>query len=82
MASSAVTVSVVVDVPSAATVDGEAVSDDVVCDTPPAVKSTLAVSLAVPLISAVTVSAAFASVELSVVVNTPCALVVLDTVPK
>ena len=45
-------------------------------------KSTVAVSLAVPLISAVTVSAAFAWVELNVVVNTPAALVVPDTVPK
>ena len=48
----------------------------------PTVKSTVAVSLAVPLISAVTVSAAFAWVELNVVVNTPAALVVPDTVPK
>ena len=40
LASSAVTVSSVVDVPSAATVDGEAVNDDVVCETAPVVKST------------------------------------------
>ena len=33
LASSAVTVRVVVEVPSAATVDGEAVSDEVACDT-------------------------------------------------
>src|SRR5580692_9876454 len=75
LASSAVTVSVVVAVPSATSVAGVAVSDEVVCDTGAPVMLTLTVSVAVPLITAVKVSFC-ATVLVSVSVNTPSALVV------
>ena len=82
LASSTVTVTVVVATPSAVTEVGLATTDDLVAEAAvPAVKATAVVSSALPSV-AVMVSLACAEVEDSVVVNTPCALVVPVVAPK
>ena len=82
LASSTVTVTVVVATPSAVTVVGLATTVDFAAEAVvPAVKATVVVSWAPPSV-AVMVSLACAEVEDSVVVNTPCALVVPVVAPK
>src|SRR4029077_20030472 len=79
-ASSTVTVKVVVETPSAVTDPGEATRVEVVAEGAPGLKVTDVVSCTLPSV-AVMVSV-WATVEASVVVNTPCALVVPEIVPK
>ena len=79
-ASSTVTVSVVVDTPSAVTDPGLATSVEVVADGAPGLNVTEVDSCTLPSV-AVIVSVC-ANVEASVVVNTPFALVVPEIVPK
>ena len=79
-ASSTVTVSVVVDTPSAVTDPGLATRVEVVADGAPGLNVTEVVSCTLPSV-AVIVSVC-ANVEASVVVNTPFALVVPEIVPK
>ena len=80
LASSTVTVSVVVAVPFAATEPGLATRVEVAADGPPATKLTDVVSCTPPSL-AVTVSVC-ARVEARVVVNTPSALVTPEMLPK
>ena len=80
LASSTVTVSVVVAVPFAATEPGLATRVEVAADGPPATKLTEVVSCTPPSL-AVMVSV-WARVEARVVVNTPSALVTPEMLPK